>query len=145
MRKKYPVIKIYHGIPKEIMNNLAKLETLGREFIGTVRDNSIDEYLSIKRGDMKSADAQNTFKAYTTIDKQFQDKIDQVVLNIIDRVLHNALSMFEQSTDFTICEKEEIDPNLDIVEFSDGLSGELYSEDGWIKQYSKYPQNTKQV
>jgi hypothetical protein len=50
--------------------------------------------------------------------------------------------MFEQSTDFTICEKKSIDPEDDIVELSDGLSGELYSEDGWIEKYSKYSPNT---
>jgi hypothetical protein len=91
---------------------------------------------------MKSVDAQNIFKIYTSIDKIHHDKIDAIVLNIIDRVLHNALWMFEQSADFTICEKSSIDPDEDIVDLSDGLSGELYSEDGWIEKYSKYPPNT---
>lgn len=124
------------------MDALEKLESFGKEIIDNLRDASIDEYLVIKSGDMKSVDAQNTFKIYTSIDKAHHDKIDAIVLNIIDRVLHNALWMFEQSADYTICEKKSIDPDEDIVELSDGLSGELYSEDGWIEKYSKYPPNT---
>jgi hypothetical protein len=124
------------------MDALEKLESFGKEIIDNLRDASIDEYLAIKSGDMKSVDAQNTFKIYTSIEKAHHDKIDAIVLNIIDRVLHNALWMFEQSTDFTICEKKSIDPEDDIVELSDGLSGELYSEDGWIEKYSKYSPNT---
>jgi hypothetical protein len=72
------------------MDALEKLESFGKEIIDNLRDASIDEYLAIKSGDMKSVDAQNTFKIYTSIEKAHHDKIDAIVLNIIDRVLHNA-------------------------------------------------------
>ncbi|MGZ3759795.1 MAG: hypothetical protein ACXVAY_12940 [Mucilaginibacter sp.] len=124
------------------MDALEKLESFGKEIIDNLRDASIDEYLAIKNGEMKSLDAQNIFKIYTSIDKVHHDKVDVIVLNIIDRVLNNALWMFEQSKAFTISEKGLIDPKEDIVEISDGLSGELYSEDGWIEKYSKFPSGT---
>ncbi|EHQ24336.1 hypothetical protein [Mucilaginibacter paludis] len=124
------------------MEALEKLESFGKEIIENLRDASIEEYLAIKKGEMKSVDAQNIFKTYISIDTAYHDKVDVIVLNIIDRVLHNALWMFEQSKAFTIGEKSLIDPNKDIVEISDGLSGELYSEDGWIEKYSKFPSGT---
>ncbi|MDB5123562.1 MAG: hypothetical protein JWP94_1691 [Mucilaginibacter sp.] len=121
---------------------MEKLESLGKEIIENLRDLSIEEYLAIKKGSLKSRDAQNIYKIFSSVNKKDQDKIDKIVFNVIDRVLHNALWMFEQSKDFTITDKNLISPNEDIVEESDGLSGELYSEDGWIEKYSKFPLGT---
>jgi hypothetical protein len=124
------------------MYDMEKLESLGKEIIENLRDLSIEEYLAIKKGSLKSRDAQNIYKMFSSVNKEDQDKIDKIVFNVIDRVLHNALWMFEQSKDFTITDKNLISPNEDIVEESDGLSGELYREDGWIKKYSKFPLGT---
>ncbi len=124
------------------MNELGKLELFGKEIIDNLRDRSIEEYLSIKNGNMKSIDAQDVFRLYNSIDISDQGKVDAVILNIIDRVLHNALLLFEQSSLFTIVEKQVIDVEEDITEMSDGLSGELYSEDGWIERLSKFPKGT---
>ena len=42
------------------------------------------------------------------------------------------LCMFEDHEELKLLLNEE-----NLVEESDGLAGELYTEDGWIKRYSK--------
>jgi len=119
-----------------------KLELFGKEFIEQLRDVSIEEYLAIKNGEMKSEDAKQVFQSYSLMDKSSQVLADKIILNIIDRVLHNTLWMFERSNDFTICEKKFVDPENDVVEMSDGLAGELYSDEGWIEKFSSHPPST---
>jgi hypothetical protein len=46
--------------------------------------------------------------------------------------------MFESSDDFSIASKEQTDPQHDLGQISDGLAGELFSDEGWIKKYSKF-------
>lgn len=46
--------------------------------------------------------------------------------------MHNMLFMIEEHEEIELLYKEE-----NIAEKSDGLSGELYTEDGWIEKYSK--------
>ncbi len=121
-------------------NNL--LESFGKAVIENLRDTSIEEYLSIKSGQMTSADARDIHQTYLSTNPTDRDKIDKIVFNMIDRILHNALVLFEQSADFTITGKAAIASEADIVEMSDGLSGELYTDDGWIKKYSNFPPGT---
>jgi hypothetical protein len=121
---------------------MEQLELLGKEIIENLRDASIEEYLSIKNGKMNSLDAQNIHKIYSSLDDKSRESADTIVFNIIDRVLHNALWMLQQSSRFTITDKNLVNPDDDLIELSDGISGELYTEHGWIHKYSKYPSGT---
>ncbi len=119
------------------------LEDFGKEFIKNVRDVSIEQYEMIQTGNLNSESAQNLFKILSSFDQEQKEKIDYVVKNIIDRVLHKTLYMFEVSSLVAIVDKEEAENNgiEGIGDISDGLAGELYSEDGWIANYSEYPYN----
>lgn len=46
--------------------------------------------------------------------------------------IDNMLCMLEDNEDFALIKDGE-----NIAELSDGLSGELYTEDGWISKYSE--------
>ena len=46
--------------------------------------------------------------------------------------MYNMLSLFEAHKEIELLYETE-----NIVEESDGFSGELYTEDGWIEKYSK--------
>ncbi|EFS6814276.1 hypothetical protein JR617_000290 [Listeria monocytogenes] len=53
---------------------------------------------------------------------------------IVDNTLFNILTMFEQSEDkLTLLANHE-----NIIEASDGLAGELFTEDGWISKFSQF-------
>ncbi|MEL6699348.1 MAG: hypothetical protein AAFP89_24135 [Bacteroidota bacterium] len=119
--------------------NKNELEAFGQALIQQVRDYALDDYLQIKSGDMKSAPARELFRLIAGMRAEDKETLDRVVENIINRTVHHVLFMFEQSEDFTIVSKENISSSIDLVEQSDGLSGELYGETGW---FSKYSQNT---
>lgn len=64
-------------------------------------------------------------------DKEF---INHLGVMIVDNTLFNILTMFEQSEDkLTLLANHE-----NIIEASDGLAGELFTEDGWISKFSQF-------
>jgi len=113
---------------------MEKLELFGQEFIRKIRDLSIEDYLMIKTGKMKSSDAKMVYELYALLSNSDTNKVDTIVVDIIGRALYNALRMFEESKNYTITDKRD---HEDIVQLSDGLSGELYGENGWIEKYGK--------
>src|SRR3954468_20739773 len=115
------------------------LDLFGQEFIEKVRDLSIEKYLMIRDGKMNSDQAKKINNLIVSFTDEEKIKIDQIVFEVIDRVVFNSLRIFEDSEQFTIIEKDQARAKNDIVKLSDGLTGELYSEDGWIKKYSKFP------
>jgi hypothetical protein len=54
-----------------------------------------------------------------------------------DLCVHNFLRFLEQSERFDLVVIDD-DRAMSIRDASDGLSGELYTEDGWFARFSKY-------
>jgi hypothetical protein len=51
--------------------------------------------------------------------------------------------MIENSEEFDLIKTSNSGNELSLREISDGLCGELYTEDGWIERFSKYPPSIK--
>ena len=45
----------------------------------------------------------------------------------------------EYQDEMRLVVKDQDDAEHSLVDISDGLCGELYTEDGWIEKYTKYP------
>jgi hypothetical protein len=114
-----------------------KLDLFGNLFIKSVRDNSLFVLEGVIDGHMKSS-----------IDKEMHEQISKMSNNdilllkemayrMVDLCLHNTLYMLEENQSWRLSSEEEGISN--IADLSDGLSGELYTEDGWIRRYSQYP------
>lgn len=116
---------------------MEKLDLFGKQLIEQVRDLSAEQYISIRDGKMKSVLTQELSDTFKDLDPQKMSEMDRLVANIIDRVIHNFLFLFEQSDDFTIAEKNDKKMERDIIPDSDGITGELYGEDGWFVKFSR--------
>lgn len=114
------------------------LGQFGQILMSEVRDPAIEKYEMIVEGKMKSARALKLSEGLSSLTHDQLALVREVVLSSIDDVLHNFLWTLEQhERDLELNFSDESDrANLSYV--SDGLAGELYSEDGWIAQHSKY-------
>jgi len=119
------------------------LENFGKILMSEVRDESIEQYEMIVAGRLKSARALVQHKKLSSFNKDQQAIIREMMVDTVDGVLHFFLCMLEQH-------EEDIDLNIavsgtalkeNIKDLSDGLEGELYTEDGWIAQFSAYKEN----
>jgi len=107
----------------------SSLENFGKELMGSVRDKTYGQYLLDKNGYFKSRE--NIKKLIGKINDQ--DALDKIVLHVIDKALFNLLVML-QDNDATLSGSWG-DFNQDD---SDLLCAELWTEDGWIEQFSAY-------
>ena len=122
------------------MNNLDKF---GELLMKEVRDLTTEHYLMIKSGKMKSAIAQSIYANIQRLNEEDKSILDSVAGELIDRTISNFLRMLENSEEFTIAIEEDVPADSNIVELSDGLAGELFTEDGWYANYSQNLLNRK--
>ncbi len=113
------------------------LSNFGETLIKEVRDETMIEFEKIVGGLLKGETAQKLYAQISKMPLDNQEVLKKVVKRMVDLTIHNMLCLFEDSEDgWTIS-----NPSLDVEnlsELSDGLSGELYSGDGWISKYSKF-------
>ena len=108
------------------------IERFGELFINEVRDNTIDCFEKIFNGTMKGITAREIQEKTEKFKDSEKKEILWIITKAIDQCIHNMLFMAEEHDEIEIVYEGE-----NIAEISDGLSGELYSEDGWIEKYSK--------
>ncbi|QDH80429.1 hypothetical protein FKX85_15820 [Echinicola soli] len=123
------------------MNNM--LEKFGEILIREVRDSVSEDYNLIKTGQIKSKIGRELYESMSSFDEKDLDTLDRFSEEIIDRVIHKFLFLFEESDEFTIAMKNAVTPSDDLVEESDGLSGELFGKAGWITKFSENLINSK--
>jgi len=113
------------------------LDFFGNKLMEDVRDRTINIWNKLLDGEMKG----ETAKKVECIIKNLSNEDIKLVKNLIPLIvnedLFNMLNMFENNNEL------EMHVNLngesvDITDESDGLAGELFTEDGWIEKFSNY-------
>lgn len=107
------------------------LDKFGKVFIKEVRDRTIRLFNKKVQGVMKDKESQLLFEQVNKLSEEQQLLIDKIIPQIVDLSLHNMLCVFEEHDEFQIVIDGE-----NIADRSDGLSGELYTSDGWIEKFS---------
>jgi len=113
------------------MKNQA-LESFGRALMAEVRDQVYEKYQAQKAGRYASENSEKRRKLISRI--QDQDALDGIVRHVIDAVLFRTLAMLEENDASLAGEWDSFSARDD----SDGLCGELFGGDGWIKRFSAY-------
>ena len=108
------------------------LNKFGDVLIREVRDRTIRLFDKKLEGAMKDKDSQSLFQQVNKLDEEQKLLINEIIPQIVDLSLHNMLCMFEEYDEFQIVIDGE-----NIADISDGLSGELYTSDGWIEKFSE--------
>lgn len=108
------------------------LEAFGEIFINEVRDRTVRIFDKRVDGIMNDTGSQDLYKEVQLLNDPQRKLIHKIISQVTDLSLHNMLCMFEEHGEVELVMNGE-----NITEASDGLSGELYTEDGWIKKYSK--------
>ena len=108
------------------------LSEFGKILMSDVRDRTIRLFDKKLQGTMKDEESRKLYERTLDLIEEQKKLLEDIIPKVIDLSIHNMLCMFEDHTDFEIVKDGE-----NIVEMSDGLSGELYTSDGWIDRYSE--------
>lgn len=110
------------------------LDNFGKVYINQVRDNSLFLLDAIITGHMKDNKSQLLHNQLKNLSDKEIELIHQLSIYLIDNTLHNVLFLFEEYPEWKLIDENQ----NNLAELSDGLSGELYTENGWIKKFSSY-------
>jgi hypothetical protein len=114
-----------------------KLDKFGQLLMTKVRDEAISDWDRIVDGRMKSQRASELHQAVATFSEEQQKVFLSLVPEVVDTVLHHLLWMFDQRNDVMLGVRSDDKKIENLKEISDGLPGELYSDEGWIARFSK--------
>ncbi|MBC2200185.1 hypothetical protein IA938_00100 [Listeria welshimeri] len=112
----------------------SNLTMFGKEFITSTRDRSIQHLESLLKQEIKAPSLQEVQHKISLMDVEEKEFLHLLGMMIVDNTLFNVLMMFEELEDkLTLLANHE-----NIVESSDGLAGELFTDAGWISKFSQF-------
>jgi len=114
------------------------LDLAGKLITERVRDDTIDKSNDVIDGVLKSQQAQLIYEKLKHLSTNDKEAVKELIRLTVDSAIHNTLWLVEESPDVDLTVFFN-DTEVHLSEESDGLSGELYSEDGWIERFSKHP------
>lgn len=114
------------------MNNKF-LDLFGEILMQRVRDEAIEQWEMTLKGKMKNENSQRLYNLATASGQS--QLINELVPQIVDTTLHHLLWTLEQEDSIDISVSND-DKKASLKALSDGLPGELYTEDGWISRFS---------
>lgn len=121
------------------MSDKALLDILGYKLMYAVRDPSINRFDCILSGDVKAKSLIALHKSLRIFDSEQSEIIREIVVESIDEAIYNFLDMLEQNEETMKLFISQYGNNgKNVVEISDGLSGELFTEDGWKAKFSQH-------
>ncbi|WP_297422742.1 hypothetical protein [Clostridium sp.] len=112
------------------------LDYFGEKLMLCVRDETIIKWDMILDGKMKGITAQQVSEKMINFNREQIEVLKWLIPKIVDTNIHKFLAMLEEHNEIKV-EIYDGQNNNNINEISDGLAGELYTEDGWIKRFSE--------
>ncbi|NQX66670.1 epimerase [Paenibacillus alba] len=111
------------------------LDTFGEILINKVRDVAIHNWDNIIDGNMKGQRAKEIREKLSIFNDEQIEVLKDVFPMVVDSTLHHLLRTLEQEDAIELSVEVEQKAKR-IRDISDGLAGELYTEDGWIMRFS---------
>lgn len=116
---------------------LDPLSKFGQFLMANLRDPGIEYYDHLAKKHWKAPGLQ---KLQHDLDKLADDQkatVRRCVVSAIDHALHDFLFKLHEIADFDNDIQVHVD-GQNIAAISDGLAGELFSDEGWMAKYSNY-------
>lgn len=112
------------------------LDMFGSFLMKEVRDRSIRHWDSIVGGSMKDETSRQLHNVIMTLSPEARKVIASVIPRIVDTSLHAFLQSIEDNDQLDVCVITEVGQIDNLCDLSDGLAGELYSDQGWLARFS---------
>jgi hypothetical protein len=116
------------------------LDQFGILLMEWVRDWSIEELIRVIHGNGKGPEQKKIGEFIKTLPTNSQEALIKLIPVAVDTTLHYFLWLIEENQNLDLVMRTTKGVNS-IKNESDGLSGELYSNNGWIMRFSKQISN----
>ena len=113
---------------------MKNLDIFGKVIASELKDAALNRYLSLESGSLMSQDSQKLSSELASISEEHRKIIRKLLTSCIDNGIHSFLfSLEERKEEISIVVNSE-----NIAEKSDGLQGEIYTQDGWFERFSQH-------
>ena len=114
-----------------------ELDIFGKFLMKHFRDNALYKLNALIEGKQKAPSLQQLQASLESLGEEEKEILKQACMESLDSGLHDFLFALQESIDNE--EGVEVIVNgKNIAKLSDGLQGELFTEDGWFSKYSEY-------
>ncbi|QDT64670.1 hypothetical protein V22_19110 [Calycomorphotria hydatis] len=114
------------------------LDKFGEFFVRNLRDKMLDDLEMLMAGSWKAPALQNLQERLAAMSDDQRSTIRDTAERLITTGMHDFLFAVQEDSDAEGSIRLEVD-GVEIAKTSDGLHGEIFTEDGWIERFSKYP------
>ncbi len=114
-----------------------ELDIFGKFLMSNLRDNSISYFNTLFEGGSKAPALQELQNSLKSLKEEEKEIFKKAFINSLDTGLHDFLFALHESTENSEGIELIVNGN-NIAELSDGLQGELFTEDGWLSKYSAF-------
>ena len=107
----------------------------GKFLVENLRDKGIDFAEGLLNQRWKAPELQETQTSLEKLSAAQKEIFIKTVTKAVDNGIHDFLFALQSTGDIQI-----LVDGQNIVDLSDGINGEAYSDDGWYSKFSKYSQ-----
>lgn len=115
------------------------LDKFGEFLVRNFRDKMLDDLEMLFAGAWKAPGVQNLQERLGAMSDDQREAIRDTAERLITTGMHGFLFAVQEDSDADGSIRLEVD-GVEIAKTSDGLHGEIFTEDGWIERFSQYPQ-----
>jgi len=113
------------------------LDTFGKFLVDNLRDKGIFYAEGLLDGRWKAPASQDIQSGLSNLSADQKQVVRKAVISTIDAAIHDFLFALQEQADVDNTIQILVD-GKNIVELSDGIHGEAYSDEGWFAKYSRY-------
>ncbi len=115
------------------MKELLPLDEFGKFVVENLRDKGIGFAECLVRNHWKAPSLLEVQNKIASLNDDQKVAFITAVTLVVDNAMHDFLFALQEKDNIQILVNGE-----DVVQLSDGLHGEAYSDEGWFAKYSKY-------
>lgn len=119
------------------MKALPPVAKFGKFIVENLRDKGIDFAEELLRKHWKASSLIDIQNELATLNDTQKIAFIKAVTETIDSAMHDFLFALQEINDIQI-----LVDGQNIVELSDGIHGEAYSDEGWFAKYSRHKTNS---
>jgi len=114
-----------------------KVDKFGKFLVDNLRDKGIIYAEGLLNNKWKAPVLQNIQLGLTNLEDSEKEVVRNAIIATLDSAIHDFLFALQEQTDFENGIKILVDGE-NVIELSDGIHGEPYSDEGWYSKYSKF-------
>jgi len=121
------------------MTSRELLEEAGSQIISFVRDDALAQLDQLLAGTLRPAEYRSLSGRLASLSSGDLATLREVAVRMVDTTIHDFLWLLEGEAALELARRLSNGSLVSLSQQSDGLAAELYSDNGWICKYSRYP------